>query len=32
MFDWKDGRPFNLDKVLQEDPDTMFVNPDKILT
>lgn len=29
MFDWKDGRPFNLDKVLQEDPDTMFVNPDK---
>lgn len=29
MFDWKNGKPFNLDKALQENPDTMFVNPDK---
>ncbi len=27
MFDWKDGTPFNLDKTLQENPDTMYVNP-----
>ena len=29
MFDWKDGRPFDLDKTLAGDPDTMFVNPSK---
>lgn len=29
MFDWKDGRPFNLNEALQNDPDTMFVNPNK---
>lgn len=29
MFDWKDGTPFNLDKTLQGDPDTMYVNPSK---
>lgn len=29
MFDWKDGKPFNLDETLKGDPDTMFVNPNK---
>lgn len=29
MFDWKDGTPFDLDKTLAADPDTMFVAPNK---
>lgn len=28
MFDWKDGAPFDLDKSIAANPDTMFVDAD----